>query len=101
MITLRPLRWRDALFCWRLASDPNVRRMSIDTRPPTVIGHWRWMVRHMGWFSRKAEASAVIIMLQGTPIGIETLKHYKSGFSVGISILPRYRSKGHGRTVLR
>lgn len=43
MIELRQARWRDAKFCYDLASDPTVRHHSLDKSKPTVLGHLKWM----------------------------------------------------------
>ena len=44
---LRPLRWRDTLWCQRLAADPVTRAMSSDPAMPTPVKHLRWMARHI------------------------------------------------------
>jgi len=42
-VLIRPLRWTDWAFCWRLAADPLAREMSLDPRPPTWWRHLLWM----------------------------------------------------------
>lgn len=46
----RPLRLTDWRFCYELALDPEVRAVSLDTKPPTWWGHmcwmWRWTSEH-------------------------------------------------------
>lgn len=54
MLTLRPLRPWDALFCWRLANEPSVRVASHDPTPPTWWGHVRWMLAWLFSGGRKA-----------------------------------------------
>ena len=44
-LSYRPLRLSDWDFCWALASDPTIRAVSLGQRPPTWLGHLRWMWR--------------------------------------------------------
>jgi len=46
-LALRPLHWRDTLWCQRLAADPLTRAMSSDPSLPTLVKHLRWMGRHI------------------------------------------------------
>lgn len=95
-VMLRPLRWSDALFCWRLARDTTVRRWSVDERQPNPWRHWQWMRRQI------RTGSALLITIENRErVGVQTLTPYRYGLAVGISILSRWRSCGIGTEVLR
>ena len=98
VLSLRFLRWADAWFCWRLARDPEVRRWSVDPKPPTPLGHWRWMRRYL--YDVAPRPSAVVLTVDGRPAGLLTLRPYRDGFAVGISFLPIYRGHGYGAHLL-
>lgn len=105
--TCRLLRWRDAAFCYRLASDPEVRRVSRDSKRATWLGHLRWMWKwirspdHRAWAILSVEGR---VYQPGQPVnprwarvGLLRASRFddgREGSEVGIAIHKDYRGKG-------
>lgn len=88
MQTVRLLRWSDAWFCYKLAKDPTVREASLDSRPPMLFGHLRWMRR---WI-RDKDRIAWIILRSNHRAGL--IRYDRSTFEIGIAITPKDRNQG-------
>lgn len=96
-LTFRPLRLRDALFCWRLASDPVVREASVDRRRPTVLGHLAWM-----WRWTIGSGTAWAIMSNGVRVGLFRGIEIGGGRSeVSIALTAEARGQGIGTEAIR
>ena len=106
MLTARPLSIWDAAFCWRLANDPDVRASAVDRRPPTWVGHCKWM---LAWLFKRDRQAWVI--RSGRPVfdwwvnGNETVywEYRTAGLArvgrdgtVSIEVLPSHRGQGVG-----
>lgn len=87
MQLVRPLRWRDAWFCYRLAGEESTRMASLDTSRPTLIGHLRWMRRWM-----QPDRSALIITLNRKRVGLVRFDHESA--EIGIAVMEKYRRQG-------
>lgn len=88
MQTVRLLRWSDAWFCYKLAKDPAVRKASLDSRPPTLVGHVRWMWR---WI-RDIDRIAWIIPSEGDTVGL--VRFDRNSCQIGIAITRERRGEG-------
>ena len=87
MQTYRLLRWSDTWFCYKLAKDPTVREASLDSRPPTLFGHLRWM---RNWIRDKG-CVAWIIEHKGCA-GL--IRFDRDTCEIGIAITLRSRNQG-------
>lgn len=115
-VRFRPLRvFADWEFCRRVASDPEVRELSFDRKPPTFWGHARWMWR---WSANDKKRAAWIIVRQARVVGqylvapvlegplgdVGVLRAWAlpgGGCEVGIALLREARSLGVGSMALR
>ena len=103
-ITFRRARWKDAAFLYRLASDPEVRKHSLDQRMPTVRGHVRWMRRMMD-----PDHRMLIVSIRGERAGVITGTLHRELLeggrelqwaTVGVSLRRFFRGRGHGVRVI-
>lgn len=98
-VNWRPLRIRDMRFCYRLASEPDIRANSFDDRMPNLIGHILWMER---WMMRGPRKAWVIIGPSGDRVGLLRAEGTKSGRAVvSIAIAGQYRGNGFALETLR
>ena len=102
---LRPLRMRDAWFCWKLSNDPSVREVSTDQRMPTLLGHLKWMRK---WTSRHPDVRAMVVLDGGVRAGLVRgerdrglLYRDSLGVLVGIAICKGHRGRGLGVLAIR
>lgn len=100
--SLRPWAWwRDAVFSYRLANDPEIRRQSFDRRRPTLS-------RHIGWCWRRARRSPYwsrTYVLVSSRLGQVGQLRYdwnaeRLEWVVGIALLPSCRGRGLGQWML-
>lgn len=96
-VSLRRLRWRDARFCWQLATDPDVREASLDPSPPTLLGHISWMA---DWVtpSQVTDRAAWVMEHEGKRAGL--LRVYNDGerTEVSVAVMPWARGRGLATT---
>src|SRR3990167_3259574 len=94
----RPLRLTDARFCWRLASDPEVRAVSVDRAMPKFWGHAKWMCVQVLYWNR----AAYVIRRNWRSIGLVRATALPGGGSeVSIALLGAERGQGTGTKALR
>jgi len=98
---IRPLRWRDAAYCWRVAAEPTVRAMSFDPSPPTLRKHLRWMWRNL--YGKDDRAWVVVVDPDGFYMraGVTTLRRREFCWYIGMAIEPWARGKGVGTAAVR
>jgi RimJ/RimL family protein N-acetyltransferase len=98
-IVLRRLRWRDTLFCWRLASDPVVRHNSLNKSKPSVFGHIAWMNMWGSWDEDdpKLSRAAWIVEVAGERAGVVRVSALPatlaSMITIDIAIAESHRGK--------
>ena len=94
---LRPVSWRDALFLYRLATDPLVRQPSLDASPPTILGHTRWMRRWMSLSDRVAK----VLIIDGQRVGLVRAERLADGGAeIGIALVGHARGGGRGTAAI-
>lgn len=97
MTTVWALRWTDALWCWRLARDPDVRRWSVDPKPPTPWGHLRWMWR----WTQPGRRRAVVFRVRGERAGLLRWEGRRLWATVSVAVVKHHRQRGLAAEMLR
>lgn len=98
VVLLCHLRWRDAAFAWRIASEPSVRAMSFDPRPPTLWRHFAWMWRNL---RTRHDRAWVVEDTGGWRVGVATLRRRRFAWYIGVAILPEARGRGYATAAVR
>ena len=101
----QPLGLRHWRFARRLAADPSVREVSWDRRPPTTLGHARWMWRwtrgagpdRVAWVVRAAGFRA--------PVGMVRIERRPPPFQfvgeISVALIAAARGRGYGAWAIR
>lgn len=95
----RSLRLSDWVWCFNLAAEPGTREHSLDPRPPTLLGHARWMWRQLrraggrrAWVierHRPGDAVVRVALVRAEPCGPRAAE-------IGIAVVPEFRGMGIG-----
>lgn len=64
----RPVRWRDCMWVWRLANDPEVRAASMHLQAIALHAHVRWFVARM-----RAPLPWWVISREGRRVGMQRI----------------------------
>lgn len=116
VLTLRPLRPWDALFCWRLDRDAGVRAVAVNQEPPTWWGHARWMARWLfgsgrgAWIATKMTGSdpnelGYYRQCRTEYVGLVRVQRdrRKSGpreAIMSVAVLPQYQGRGYASAAI-
>jgi RimJ/RimL family protein N-acetyltransferase len=94
---LRPVRFEDRGQIWQWANEPDVRAASFHTAGISWDEHCRWFAACLGG------PRCIILVAEdesGNAVGQVRFELTDTGATVGISVDPRFRSRGFGSRIL-